>query len=493
MDFLDPKKKRKHRIRLFIGYGLMAILIGLGATILLFEASGFDINRRTGELIHNGLVFVDAHPQAAEVYLNGEHQGRTDTRLVIPEGTYDLELRRDGYRTWRQEFQLQGSTIERFVYPFLFPTELKPEDVQLYAKQPAMATQSPDRRWLMIQRPDTLTQFEIIDLRTKNTDMKVLTLPGTLLTKSVESKSIEAVEWSTNNRHVLMKHVYKGGVEYFVIDHRAPEKSINLNKLFKEPFTKAVLHDKQPDQFYLFNQPKGILRQADSDTGLTEPFLNNVLEFNTHGSKMVLYVTKGGVAADSVSVVLRDGDQEYKIRELPKDDEYLVNMARFDGSWYTAMGSKKEKKVYVYADVVDKLKQSEESLHAPVPTAILRSEKPEYLTISTNARFIALQGDSAMSIYDAETERIRRYNIQPKLSSGQKLTWMDGHRLTTVVDGKVVVMDFDGTNKQQLAESGKGFAPFFDRDYKVMYTVGPSSVVPGRSALVRTPLVVTKN
>ena len=34
------------------------------------------------------------------------------------------------------------------------------------------------------------------------------------------------------------------------------------------------------------------------------------------------------------------------------------------------------------------------------------------------------------------------------LNQRQKAVWMDGHRLTTIVEGKQVVFDFDGTNMQ---------------------------------------------
>src|SRR5690606_24256912 len=139
MDFLNPKKKRAHRIRLFIGYGLMAVAIGIATTILVFEAYGFDLDRKTGTVIQNGLLFIDAHPESADIRLNGESKGQTDARLVIPDGQYTVELNRDGYRGWKRTFRLEGSSIERLVYPFLFPEKLDTEDIQLYSATPAFS------------------------------------------------------------------------------------------------------------------------------------------------------------------------------------------------------------------------------------------------------------------------------------------------------------------------------------------------------------------
>src|SRR3990167_6869978 len=67
MDFLDPRKRRAHHIRLMIGYGLMAVAIVLTATILVYWAYGYGFNTKTGGVVENGLLFVDSahHPGGA--------------------------------------------------------------------------------------------------------------------------------------------------------------------------------------------------------------------------------------------------------------------------------------------------------------------------------------------------------------------------------------------------------------------------------------------
>src|SRR5690242_13199615 len=93
MDFLDPRKIRAHTIRLFIGYGLVGLALLIATVILGLYTYGFDFNRKTGTVIQNGLVFVDAQPESASIYLNGQSKGKTSARLQIAEGHYGLELR----------------------------------------------------------------------------------------------------------------------------------------------------------------------------------------------------------------------------------------------------------------------------------------------------------------------------------------------------------------------------------------------------------------
>src|SRR5438309_1696001 len=100
MDFLDPKKRRAHRIRLMVGYVLVAVALAMGTLVLVLLSYGYDLDRKTGTIIQNGLVFVSARPGAAEIYVDGKLQpSRTDTRLVLPAGQYTLQLKRDGYRS----------------------------------------------------------------------------------------------------------------------------------------------------------------------------------------------------------------------------------------------------------------------------------------------------------------------------------------------------------------------------------------------------------
>jgi hypothetical protein len=64
---------------------------------------------------------------------------------------------------------------------------------------------------------------------------------------------------------------------------------------------------------------------------------------------------------------------------------------------------------------------------------------------------------------------------------------MDGHRLSLVSENNVQVFDFDGTNMQKLSPSHTAFPPFFDRDYKAMFTIAPNGE---KTTVSRTELIV---
>jgi hypothetical protein len=489
MDFLDPKKKRAHNIRLFLGYILVGVALLISTLILVFEASGFDIDRKTGAIIQNGLIFIDAQPEAADIFLNGEPKNHTDNRLVMPAGEYSLELKRSGYRTWSHRFTLDGGSIERFIYPFLFPEKFQSKDIQPYSSQPGLNTESPDRKWLLVQQPGQLTKFDQFALDNDNDKISSFEIPAAVLPTKPGTNLLELVEWSTDNRHVLIKHTFDGGNEFIMVDRDTPANSINVNQQFPDQiFNDIRLRDKKFDQYYIYTKEGGVLKTADLKSKLVTPLLTQVLSFQPHGDDMVLYATDASAPAGKVAVRLRSGLDTYTVRDLPVASTYLLDLARFDGHWYFAIGGNADNKVYIYKDAPEDLK----STNKTSPLLLLQVANPQYVSFSANARIIAVQGGASFAVYDAETNRVHRYNTALPGVEGQKANWMDGHRLTFVSNGHLVVFDFDNNNKQTLVEQNLGTFPFFNRDYTALYTISPSLAAKDKPALVRSELKINK-
>ena len=162
MDFLDPEKQKAHTRRLIAGYILIGMVLLLATIILLYQAFGYGIDRH-GKIFQNGLVFVSSVPEGADIYIDGVREDdRTNARLALPAGQYTFEVRREGYRAWKRAITVEGGTLQRFDYPFLFPTELDSTVAKQYDATPGLLSQSPDGRWLFVQ--NTGDRFDLFDL-----------------------------------------------------------------------------------------------------------------------------------------------------------------------------------------------------------------------------------------------------------------------------------------------------------------------------------------
>jgi hypothetical protein len=487
MDFLNPKKKRAHRRRLVVGYALMGTLITMATLVLFFAAYGYDIDRKNGGIIQNGLIIIDAHPEPTQIILNGKESGTTSDRLVVPEGMYEIELKRDGYRSWKHSISLEGSSIEQLIYPVLFPTKLVTKQLQNFESVPSLASASPDRHWLIVQTPASATSFTSIDLSDNKNPSKQVTLPSGIVTDNAGADSFEAVEWAGDNVHLLLKHTFAEGSEFVLLNHENPPASVNLTKLFSaQPFTAINLRDKKFNQYYLHNAADGNVFTANTANPAPTLFISKVLAYKSYQANTILYATNPSNNPNTVEVHVRQGDQDNFLRTLPLAPGFLLDIAEFGGSMYIVSGSPADGKNYLYKNPLQDFHRR--PARTPQPFRVMIVPGAQYISFSANARFVAVQSGSAFVVYDAETSRQSRYDLKIPLAPNQKSTWMDGHRLTLNSGGNVLVFDFDGTNIQTLSASLAGFPSFFDRDYTAMFNIAPDTAAPQKILLTRTAL-----
>lgn len=487
MDFLDPKAKKRHVTRLIIGYGLMAVLIGMASFLLIFRAYGFNLDR-DGEVIQNGLVFVESLPDDATVKFNNKEENeKTNNRFSLPAGQYDMQINKDGYRDWRSDFSLNGGEVERFTYPLLIPSKLSSQEVKIFPTAPAFTTESPDRRWLIMNQANSLTNFLEYDLNSLTVNKpkeRQFNLPAGLFTEAAGARSLELVEWSNDNEHILVKHNFTGGNEFVVIDRKKPETSININKLLGQNPSKVILRDKKFDSWYLYNAEGGLLQAANAEKVAT-PLLNGVTFFKTHDDDTILY-SQLQPDGKTQRVSLLQGNDSYVVKDVVSAAVFL-EIARYDGDWYTVIGADAEQKTYIFRNPVDILKKRNGV--KPIPVSILKTTGPmSQVSFSQNTRFIVTQSGQHFEIYDAEYDQLHRYDLPNKIDEGSKVVWMDGHRLLARSQNKIVIFDFDGSNIQELVGSLPAAPVSFDRDFSVLYSLNNSVATPGKFSLFGTEL-----
>jgi hypothetical protein len=480
MDFLDPRKFRRQKIRLVFGYFLVAIAIGLGTIVLVYGAYGYGINAKTGDIVQNGLLFVDSKPGGAEIYLNNKPIGQsTSARLVLPAKNYDLLLKKIGYRDWERKFTLDEHEISRYVYPFLFPEKPVSAALKPYTATPSLFMQSPDRHWLLVQVPDPEAKsisFDEYDANDYTKPPVPVVLPATLLTKSpTPETNLTEVEWSTDNNHVLLRHDYAGGNEYIILDRNDPAKSVNVNKALAVNPTQVAFKNKKPDQLYVYMQAGGTLQVADMNRPvLTDPIIKNIVAFKPYGSNIISYVTLANLPPGKAQARIWDNNKTYPLYAFNASDKYLLDIASYSGHTYYTAGSAVDGRVNVYRDPLNDIKNP--TFGRAVPVMALRAGGAQKIAFSDNARFIALQGGQNFAVYDLETGDEYNYTLQDPLAS--PLEWMDGHRLIGSSKGNVLVMDYDSSNKQTLAPTSSPLGGFFSRDYNQMYTLAPTTGAP---------------
>lgn len=99
---------------------LISLICIAGGTIVAIKfAQGYRPTTQ-GTLSPTGLLAANSFPNGASVYINGKLETATDTTLSLDPGTYDIEIRKDGYTSWRKTLQLEKELVTQ-TNAMLFP------------------------------------------------------------------------------------------------------------------------------------------------------------------------------------------------------------------------------------------------------------------------------------------------------------------------------------------------------------------------------------
>lgn len=467
MDFLDPKKIKRHNIRLMVGYVLMALMVGLAATILLYQALGYVIDRE-GRVIQNGLVFVSSLPEGSEVYINGERQkNQTNTRFVVPAGQYVFEVKRNGYHDWRRAVTVEGGTLQRFDYPLLFPVDAQASTIRQYLPAPRFITQSLDRRWLLVQADEADT-FELYDLRGDSPAPQPFRLPAEALSAGTSTTGWQAAEWAANNRHLVVRRDFtrdgQASSEYLLLDRQDVSRSQNLSVTLGFTPTVLQMQDGAHDRYYVFDKDNSTLFTASLEQPTPQLHLEHVLAFQSSGESL-LYATPKDAPSGKVFIKLKDGNDSFVVRQMAADAApFLLAFSRFEDELLIAAGASGEGRTYVYRNPLGQLRKDKAIL---VPVHILKTTNTAGLSVSPNDRYFVAQNAASFAVYDAKINRGYAYEL-PLETPGQS-NWLDGHHLQVLSAGKATVFDYDGSNQRTLVDTAASLylAPNSQRLYSL--------------------------
>ena len=497
MDYLDPAKKRAHRNRIVIGYGLFAVLIAFATMVLVFVANGYFIDSR-GEVIQNGIVFVDSKPRGAELYLNGEKQNRaTDTRLVVPGGeNYDVELRKDGYRNWSRNIQLDGGSLRQLTYALLIPEQFEQGLTTNLRSNRVDSIQSPNKESVVISYQNNPLSLQVFDTTSEIPSVAPLALDAALVSDPENAGLLEFVEWADDNKMLLAKYTNVELVEYLLIDTENPERSSNLTRLLSngQPYSFSF-RDGKSDEFYAFHTNQRLLYRANTTLIGQNPVLETpLLSFDTHRADWIVYAAENTLSnqveirfartQDDVDILIRDN--------LMMSNEYLVEVHSLNNAPVLAFSSPSENRAIAYADPEAFLRANPEA-RLPLATTVLRATEPSQLLFSSTGRTLLVAG-STFASHEFRADRTHTYEITAERNKQYDVAWVDDSHFTfTDVSNIQHVVDFDGSNQYDLLTSLPGVS-YFDKDLQTIFTMensrqtNPETTIPAR--IVSTSLIV---
>jgi len=312
LDMVTGKPHKPTKFTRFVLYPIAGVFFFAALTIVLTLANGYRFTYSNGKvgLIKTGMLIVTTRPFDATITMNGKlTKYKTGFYLLatkisaLKPGNYDIEIKKAGYRTWRDTLEIKPNMVTWANYILLFAEKLNISKVDAPAGQ-VIAKSENGRHLLFSSKTD---KFDLKSLDSNNISTKEF-WPTTVPTEAwLANPVITSAEYSPNSDLVLLKITNGERTEYVVVDSGAnPVKLIHLNTTLGNDFQNAWWNVANNTELYL-QTSSGISLVSVNATSLPTPILDSAISFKVDESRQILYVTKDSSNVYSVNKMNLDG------------------------------------------------------------------------------------------------------------------------------------------------------------------------------------------
>lgn len=464
-----PPSKRKQIIQRAVVYGLMSItVLGLVA-VLVFIMLGYQFNRDDGRIEQGGLVQFDSRPTGGSVSIDGASFGtRTPSKTTLTAGQHFVTMQREGYKSWQKSIDVVAGGILWLNYTRFIPNELKPVNVADFTTISSTSV-SPDSKWMAIKENPADASIHLVDLAGDTVKRTVLELPSSSYTPTTEGKahSFSLVTWEPDSRYLLVKHIYDDTkVEWLVVDMQDVSNTQNVTKLLNIDATKVLFSGNNPK--ILYAQIGSDVRRIDLGSAtLSRPLVSNVAEFSIYENSTVVFSSLPDPETKKRIVGYYDQNND-KIRTVRAyTDDGTTSLRLSIGEYFN-----ENYFAVAYGEEIEVLKGDFINPSASKKVASTKiAGGAQYLTISTDGRFVVAQRADTYVVTDLELKKTTTTQLKGTSEIKEQLQWLDTYTVWSDRDGMVRLYEFDGANQHNIMPVTPGFNVTLNPNAKYLYGI----------------------
>ncbi len=414
-----------------IVYRVFAVIVfGVILAGIIAYARGYRFSLETKSLTPTGILALSANPKPAKVYINGELKGVTDLNLTLPPGTYDIDIKKEGYTDYKKSLTLKGEIVTS-LNALLFPKNPSLSPSSNLGVIKAVAVDQTDKVLLFSHNGDT----EKDGVYLFDSNQRPLSFLPPLKPVVLESSLPAGV--ILDQTQVYFSPDYRQGVFDFKTDAETVHSYLlTLDQENTEPFDVTTSKDsiiaawkvqRNKDIAKILETfPAGIEKVA------TDSF--HIIAFSPDETKLLYRATRDVVLPPVITPALIGANQTAEHRGLEKGHFYVYD--------------RKEDKNFEVNDI-----ETSGNAMSPTPTPLVRT------TVRPTIALARTQSNTVNSTNAAEITE-PQLDIAPE-GEYAVMWYPDSAHLVIQVEKEIVVVDYDGSNKRTVY-SGPFEHGFFD-------------------------------
>ena len=98
------------RLRVLVFF-LTVVVVGVVVYFVSLYARGYRFDSKHLRFSPNGLLVANSDPQGASVLVNGELVTATNTTVSLAPGTYDIEIKKEGFTSWKKRMVIEKEVV----------------------------------------------------------------------------------------------------------------------------------------------------------------------------------------------------------------------------------------------------------------------------------------------------------------------------------------------------------------------------------------------
>ena len=446
----------------------MVIAVIIMVIILAFLVSGYWINSNF-EVDRQGLLQLSSIPTGATVSIDGVENSwleRTNTSKNLSSGEHTIVLTKDGYDSWTKTINVSEGLLYRIHYPRLFLNERSKENVLDVANY-SSATISPDHSFLILT--NNTTEWSSADLNSET--IKPATIDVSQLfsaTSSAENTKtglfpgeIQTVHWDKDSTHALFKVKFGDSTEWLLLDVKNPKDSVNITKEFGNNFSDIQILDNSSGNLLAIQN--GNLHKIDlSNKSISIVLVENVVDFDHYNQNEVIF--------SALNPNSTKDDNKYYIGMFKIGDSEITTLKEMSAPAKVTLSKFYEDK-YITILAEDSLTLYKKDDFTKLDNFTL-SFAPDSIEVGHNGEFITMRAGTKIATLDMESMSVAEWNVE-----SEDFDWIDNDMIYSVTDGKLIVYDYDGLNRREIATNVSSRFPAAITDDKWLYYFSDGNLV----------------